>query len=147
MTTTPLSFVERLRDATNAHDLDALVDCFAESYRNETPLHPARGFTGRGQVRSNWQQIFAAVPDVEATVHATAVNGDEIWSEWEMRGTRPDGSPHHMRGVIIFGVDEGRADSARFYLEPVDAGNQGATEAVRNIVGAPSGPAEQRDQP
>lgn len=136
MTDLPVKMVERLRDATNAHDLDGLVDCFAESYRNDTPAHPGRGFTGREQVRSNWQQIFAAVPDLSATVQRTATDGEEVWSEWEMRGTRPDGSPHLMRGVIIFGVREGRASWARFYLEPVDAGLEDATAAVRHIVGA-----------
>jgi ketosteroid isomerase-like protein len=139
--------VDRLRDATNAHDLDALVDCFAESYRNETPGHPGRGFTGREQVRTNWQQIFGAVPDLHATVQHMVINGEEIWSEWEMRGTRPDGSPHLMRGVIIFGVSDGRASWARFYLEPVDPGDEGATAAVRQIVGAnnPAGGAAQDD--
>jgi ketosteroid isomerase-like protein len=136
MTSSATAMVERLRDATNAHDLEALVGCFAESYRNETPAHPARGFTGREQVRSNWQQIFAAVPDLTAVIHRSVTDGDEIWSEWEMRGTRPDHSPHLMRGVIIFGVDDGLARWARFYLEPVDAGGDNATAAVRSIVGA-----------
>ena len=58
--------VERLVAATNAHDLDALVACFDEDYENETPVHPGRGFRGRDQVRTNWEQIFAFVPDVRA---------------------------------------------------------------------------------
>lgn len=138
MTAPTITMIERLRDATNAHDLDALVDCFATTYRNETPAHPARGFTGREQVRTNWQQIFAAVPDLTATIQHTVTNGGEIWSEWEMRGTRPDGSTHLMRGVIIFGVTDERASWARFYLEPVDPGDEGATAAVRQIVRAVS---------
>jgi len=126
--------VQRLRQAVVAHDLEALVDCFAEEYRNETPAHPGRGFTGRGQVRTNWRRIFAGVPDVTAEVLRTCVEGDEVWSEWEMRGTRPDGGPHLMRGVIIFGVSGDRADWARFYLEPVDAGEGGVDAAVTRIV-------------
>ena len=55
----------RLRDATNLHDLDALVGCFALDFENETPAHPARSFRGRDQVRKNWAQIFAGVPDIE----------------------------------------------------------------------------------
>ncbi len=112
--------LSRLMDATNAHDLDALVDCFATGYRNETPGHPSRGFQGNGQVRSNWAQIFTFVPDVHAVVLNHAVNGEEIWSEWEMTGTRLDHTEHWMRGVIVFHLADGRAASARFYLEPVD---------------------------
>ena len=60
----PNAFVDRLLQATNDHDLEALVACFADDYENETPVHPARGFRGREQVRRNWEQIFAHVPDV-----------------------------------------------------------------------------------
>ena len=100
--------------ATNAHDLDALVACFAEDYENETPVHPGRGFRGRDQVRRNWEQIFAFVPDVRAEVIRSVVDGETVWTEWEMTGTRRDGSAHHMRGVIIFGVTrrDGRAGHA-----------------------------------
>ena len=62
----PRTMVEQLERATNAHDLEALVECFAEDYENETPLHPARSFRGREQVRRNWTQIFAFVPDLHA---------------------------------------------------------------------------------
>jgi ketosteroid isomerase-like protein len=126
--------VERLLRATNDHDLEALVDCFAPDYRNETPVHPERGFTGGAQVRKNWEQIFANVPDITAHVLRCAVDGDTVWSEWEMRGTRRDGVEHLMRGVVIFGVDHGRAGWARFYLEPVEAGGGDVNAAVRRAV-------------
>ena len=125
------AMVERLSVATNAHDLEALVGCFAADYRNETPAHPERGFTGRDQVRRNWEQIFAALPDVTAEVLRVVVDGDTAWTEWEHRGTRPDGSPHLMRGVVIFGVRGGVADWARFYLEPVQADGGNVDAAVR----------------
>lgn len=130
----PSAMVERLLDATNRHDLDAIVDCFASEYRNETPSHPARGFQGRDQVRRNWEQILTFVPDVAATVVRRVVDANTVWSEWEMRGTRRDGSAHLMRGVILFGVEEGRASWARFYLEPVDAGGDDVNDAVRRAV-------------
>jgi ketosteroid isomerase-like protein len=132
----PLALVERLRVATNAHDLEALVSCFAADYRNETPAHPDRGFTGRGQVRRNWTQIFAAVPDVTAKVVRCAADEDTAWTEWEHRGTRPDGSEHLMRGVVIFGVRGGVAEWARFYLEPVQTDGDNADAAVRRQLTA-----------
>ncbi len=120
--------------ATNAHDIEALVGCFAEDYSNETPLHPARSFRGREQVRRNWEQIFAFVPDVRAEVLHRAFDGDTAWTEWHMSGTRRDGTAHQMRGVIVFGVRDGLAQRARFYLEPVDEGVATADEAVRAQV-------------
>src|SRR6476660_9403565 len=97
----PAALVRRLERATNAHDLDALVACFAPAYRNETPAHPERSFTGRAQVSRNWEQIFSGIPDLTATVLRSAVHDGEVWSEWEHRGTRRDGSAHLMRGVVI----------------------------------------------
>jgi hypothetical protein len=129
------AMLDRLLAATNGHDLEGLVACFAPDYRNESPLHPSRGFTGQAQVRRNWQQIFASVPDISAEVVRRAVYGDTVWSEWEMRGTRPDGERHLMRGVIVFGVAEGVASWARFYLEPVADTGEGVNEAVRRHVG------------
>jgi ketosteroid isomerase-like protein len=129
--------IDRLVAATNAHDLEALINCFAPDYLNETPAHPARGFGGRDQVRRNWTAIFAAVPDITAKVIDTSVAGNRIWTEWEMNGTRRDGKPHAMAGVIIFGVVDEQIISARFYLEPVDSSSGDVNAAVRQQVGAP----------
>lgn len=131
-----LALVERLRRAVNDHDLDSMVECFVPDYRNETPAHPERGFVGRDQVRTNWQRLFDGVPDITADVLRTATASDAVWSEWEMRGTRLDGKPHLIRGVIIFGVKEQQASWARFYLEPVDAASGGVDAAISQIVDA-----------
>ena len=135
----PAALVARLQAATNAHDIDAIVACFAANYRNETPAHPARGFVGREQVRKNWEQIVAFIPDLKADVTRHAVDGQTIWTEWEHRGIRRDGTPHLMRGTIIFGVG-GLIEWARFYLEPVEVGAGSVDDAVRRQVatGGPS---------
>lgn len=130
----PIAVVERLCDATNAHDVEGIVACFAADYRNETPLHPARGFVGEAQVRRNWTQILAAIPDVSTEIVASVADGDTVWSEWEHRGTRADGSPHLMRGVIVFGVADGLIASARFFLEPVEDTGEGVDVAVQRHV-------------
>jgi ketosteroid isomerase-like protein len=131
------AMVDRLVRATNDHDVDAVVACFAEEYENETPVHPARGFRGRAQIRRNWEQIFAFVPDLRAEVLRSAVDGDVAWTEWEMTGTRRDGTAHHMRGVILFGVRDDVAHWARFYLEPVDDDVATVDDAVRDQVVRP----------
>jgi ketosteroid isomerase-like protein len=130
-----LATIERLETATNQHDLEALSLCFAADYVNETPAHPARGFRGRAQVRRNWEQIFNSVPDLTARVTRNAVAGDVVWSEWEMSGTRRDGSAHRMCGVIVFGVADDLIQWARFYLEPVDMSQASVDDALRRQVG------------
>jgi ketosteroid isomerase-like protein len=130
----PVSVVARLSDAVNAHDLDAVTGCFAADYRNETPSHPERSFTGAAQVRKNWAQIFGAIPDLHAEVVRCATDGDTVWTEWEHRGTRPDGSPHLLRGVVVFGTAAELITWARFYLEPVVTGQGSVDDVVRRQV-------------
>jgi ketosteroid isomerase-like protein len=136
ITGSPDGMLARLVAATNAHNLDGLVDCFQPDYVNETPAHPARGFVGRDQVRANWHQIFAAVPDLHTEVLRSATAADSVWAEMEMSGTRKDGSRHLMRGVVVFGVVQGRAAWARFYLEPVQEGGADINSVVASQVGA-----------
>jgi len=129
--------LQRLEQAMNAHDLAALVGCFAQDYRNETPLHPARNFRGREQVRLNWQQILGSLPDLRAHLVRWAVDRDTVWAEWDWSGTRPDGQSLTMRGVTILGVDQEAATWARFYMEPVSDDGVAVTAAVRDQVGTP----------
>lgn len=131
-----LSVIDRLVAATNAHDIEALVECFDPTYVNETPAHPQRGFGGRDQVRQNWTSIFAGVPDITAEVVASAVVDDIAWTEWTMSGTRRDGVAHAMVGVIIFGVLGDLIVSARFYLEPVEQTSGDVDAAIDRAVNA-----------
>jgi limonene-1,2-epoxide hydrolase len=133
-----LSVVEQLVAATNAHDRDAVVGCFAPDYANETPAHPARGFRGREQVRRNWKTIFAAVPDITARVVATAVDAGRVWTEWEMNGIRRDGTPYAVAGVINFGIAGNEIVSARFYLEPVDTHSGDVDAAIDRLMTRPA---------
>jgi hypothetical protein len=107
---------------------------------NQTPTHPQRSFAGRDQVRRNWEQILTGVPDITARVLASAVNGDTIWSEWQMTGTRLDGALHEMRGVIIFDVAGEHVRAARFYLEPLERESGTVDDAVHRTLSDPRAP-------
>jgi ketosteroid isomerase-like protein len=130
----PIALLDRLIRAVNSHDLDGLVACFAADYLNETPAHPLRGFQGSEQVRRNWAQIFGTVTDVQARVPRVAVDGDTVWTEWELTGTRPDGLRFDMRGVVIFRLAGTEIATARFYLEPVEDSGDVNTHTKR-VVG------------
>lgn len=126
--------VRRLVDAVNRHDLDGIVACFQADYVNETPSHPARSFRGREQVHRNWAQLLAGVPDIHADVPRLAVDGENVWTEWEMAGTRADGGALLLRGVVIFGMAGPLIERARFYLEPVEETTGDADAGVARVV-------------
>jgi ketosteroid isomerase-like protein len=121
MTMTEPDPIERLREAINSHDPQRVADCFTPDYRSETPHRPSEGFTGSDRVLANWTAIFARLPDLQAQVLRRAAAGPELWSEWEMVGTGPDGAPALMRGPVIMTTRDGRIDWTRFYLSPVPA--------------------------
>ncbi|HET7743843.1 MAG TPA: nuclear transport factor 2 family protein [Gaiellaceae bacterium] len=123
--------LERLDHALNAHDLESLVDCFDEDVVSEQPVHPARAFRGRMQVEKNWMQLFAAFPHLEATLVRSAVDGTVVWAEWDWRADRPDGAKADMRGVTVLGVDDGRIEWVRFYMEPVEQDGVDIDAAIR----------------
>ncbi|HYT76087.1 MAG TPA: nuclear transport factor 2 family protein [Vicinamibacterales bacterium] len=126
--------LKRLLEATNAHDLEALTECFAVDYSNETPAHPDRNFMGREQVRRNWARIFAGVPDLHAELVRWIAGGDTFWAEWQHRGTSVDGRPHEMAGVTVIGVRDDNIRWARFYLEPVLRDGIDVEAAIRGAM-------------
>lgn len=129
--------LERMRDATNAHDARLLAALFAQDYRSTQPLHPSRGFGGSSQVLENWSSVFAGVPDFHSELVASAVDGDTEWGEWSWSGHHVDGSPFAMRGVTIFVVRDGLVMEGRLYMEPVEADGGDIAAAVRDLYRPP----------
>jgi hypothetical protein len=135
MSSDPGAIVPAVAAAMNAHDLDAMVAHFAPDYRSEQPMHPARGFDGREQVRKNYSLLFGEVPDFRADVLRHVAVGNELWSEWRMHGTKAaDGSPFEYRGMTVWGVRDGLVAWARLYFEPVEAAGEGIDAATRGLV-------------
>jgi ketosteroid isomerase-like protein len=130
---------ERLVAATNAHDLEAMLACFADDYRSEQPAHPARTFQGIDQVRKNWGTLLEAVPDVRFDVIRFAETGDEAWFETRLTGTHADGSKLDEIGVVILGVDAGRIAWGRLYLEDVEANGHDIDAEVAKMAGGDDG--------
>lgn len=134
---TPTDLVARLFDRTNAHDVEGLVGCFAPDYALTNPAHPARDFVGREQVRRNWTGLFAGVPDLAASVRSMVADGERVWVELAMDGTRRDGERVRFAGVQVFTVRDGLVQGCRFYLEPVESDGVDADAAVRQAAGQP----------
>jgi ketosteroid isomerase-like protein len=124
--------LEQMRAALDAHDLDAFVEYFHEDYVGERPRHPEAAPSTRADVRRNWGEVIRDVPDLRVEVPAAAQDGDRIWTEWRAFGTARSGAAMEIRGVIIFGVRDGRVSWSRMYLEPVeDAGR-----SLEGLLGA-----------
>lgn len=129
--------LERLREATNAHDPQALASLFADDYRSSQPLHPGRAFGGSAQVHENWSSVFTGVPDFTSELVSSAVAGDTEWGEWSWQGHHVDGSTFAMRGVTIFVVRDGLVVEGRLYMEPVESADEDIKAAVQELYKPP----------
>jgi hypothetical protein len=122
--------LERLRDALNGRDVDAMLECFDPDYNSEQPAHPNRGFGGKEQVRKNWSGMFESFPDFEAELLRHSFDGDVAWSEWYWSATGLS-----MAGIILMGVRGDRISWARLYMETFEEVGQNIDEAMKTITG------------
>jgi ketosteroid isomerase-like protein len=120
-----------MRAALDAHDLDAFVDFFHQDYVGERPRHPGSAISSRADVRRNWEEVISDVPDLRVEVPAAVQDGDTVWSEWRMYGTARSGALLEIRGVIIFGVRDGRVAWSRMYLEPVEEAGRSLGQLIQ----------------
>jgi ketosteroid isomerase-like protein len=132
----PLAVIERVTDAQNAHDLEAMLACFHADYRSEQPLFPGRTFQGSDQVRANWGSVLAAIPDFHAETISSAVEGDTVFVEVHWTGTKSDGMPLDERGVLIMGIRDDRIAWGRLYVDEVEHDSPDIDVAVQQMTGA-----------
>ncbi len=115
----PKLVFERMIQAANRHDLDAMVACFAPDYRSEQPLHPERDFTGQAGVHKNWSFFFTTIPDIQIDILNEVEEGDTVWAELYYHGIQTDGKRFSVRGVTLLGIQADQIIWGRLYIEPV----------------------------
>ncbi|CAM3513961.1 nuclear transport factor 2 family protein [Kibdelosporangium persicum] len=126
--------LEALRVAINSHVPERIAGCFTDDYVAERPLKPHEGFIGSERVAANWRKILAGLPDLRAEILRHAQNGDELWSEWEMRGTAATGATVVLRGPVVLTTRDGRIAWARFYPDPVTTNGPAHTTVSRVLT-------------
>ncbi len=115
----PKLVFERMIQAANRHDLDAMVACFAPDFRSEQPLHPERAFTGQAGVRKNWSFFFTTIPDMQVEILNEVEEGGTVWAELHYHGTQTDGKQFTVKGVTLLGIQADQIIWGRLYIEPV----------------------------
>jgi ketosteroid isomerase-like protein len=97
--------------AFNRHDLDAIMDYFADDCvlylpRGASPRGAA--YTGKAEVRQGLATRFAGLPDVHYGDDRHWVCGDLGVSEWTITGTFPSGQRVEARGVDLLEFRQGK---------------------------------------
>ena len=98
-------------DAFNRHDLDAIMDFFADDCvfympRGSTPR--GNRYTGKAEVRAGLATRFAGLPDVHYGDARHWACGEFGVSEWTLTGTTPTGQRVEVRGVDLLEFAQGK---------------------------------------
>lgn len=98
-------------EAFNRHDLDAIMDYFADDCVFYMPRGAApRGekYVGKDQVRAGLATRFAGIPDVHYGDDRHWACDDFGVSEWTLTGTLTTGKPIEVRGVDLLEFSNGK---------------------------------------
>jgi steroid delta-isomerase-like uncharacterized protein len=106
-----VQLLQAFLDAFNRHDLDAIMDFFAD----ECVFYMPRGavprgdvFMGKAAVRAGLAKRFEGIPDVHYGEDQHWACGNFGVSEWTLTGTSTSGKRLAVRGVDLLEFVDGR---------------------------------------
>ena len=118
--------VETLRQlvaAFNHHDLDAVMNFFADDCVLEMPRGPepwGRRFVGKAEARKGLASRFEGLPDVHYSDDEHWVLGDQAVSQWTLTGTTKEGKKIRVRGCDLLQFRNGKIIRKESYWKIVE---------------------------
>ncbi|MFT4081456.1 MAG: nuclear transport factor 2 family protein [Nocardioides sp.] len=113
-----------IMEAFNNHDLDAIMEFFAEDCTFDTSRGPepwGQRLVGKEEVRAGLAARFAGIPDVRYDADRHWVHGDLGVSEWLVHGTTTAGVPVEARGCDLWEFRGDKIVRKDSYWKIVDA--------------------------
>ena len=121
LTTDTLDAVARFNDAFDRKDVDGVMaamtpDCVFE---NTAPAPDGRRYVGAAEVRAFWTSFFQGNPQAKFIAEEQFAAGDRCVVRWryDWGGPQPTSEVHHVRGVDIFRVRDGRVAEKLAYVK------------------------------
>jgi ketosteroid isomerase-like protein len=115
--------VKAFLEAFNRHDLDAIMEFFAEDCSMDIPRgrYPwGRRLTGRVQIREGCASRFAGLPDAHYGDDRHWAIGNMGFSEWTLTGTTPSGERIEVRGTDHIEFRDGKVIRKDSYWKIVE---------------------------
>ena len=117
--------MEQVLDAFNRHDLDAIMEFFADNCSFDFPRGPesyGQRFIGKAQVREALAGRFKGIPDVHygEDRHWISADGNMGVSEWTLAGTTISGVKLNVRGCDHWEFRNGKITRKDSYWKIVE---------------------------
>ena len=119
----PAETLKAILDAFNAHDLDAIMQFFADDCSLDMPRGPdpwGQRVVGKAAVREGLATRFKGLPDVHYSDDCHWTSGKMAFSEWLLTGTTPDGVPVRVRGCDHYEFRDGKVVRKDAYWKIVE---------------------------
>jgi ketosteroid isomerase-like protein len=119
LTRETLRVVERLNEAVNGQDLDAVMGLMTQDcvFENTFPPPDGERFVGRAAVRGFWDDFFRSSPGAHFDFDEVVVYGERAFVRWRYAWENADGTQGHVRGVDLFWVKGGRVSEKLSYVK------------------------------
>ena len=117
--------MKQVLDAFNRHDLDAIMEFFADDCTFDFPRGPepwGQRFIGKAQVREGLAGRFKGIPDVHygEDTHWLSANGKMGVSQWTLTGTTTAGIKLKVRGCDLWEFRDGKITRKDSYWKIVE---------------------------
>ncbi len=115
--------LKEIAEAFNRHDLEAIMEFFAEDCVLEMPRGPhpwGERYVGKSQVREGLATRFAGIPDVHYGEDRHWVCGNMGVSEWTLTGTTSSGDRLEVRGCDHWEFRDGKVIKKDSYWKIVE---------------------------
>lgn len=100
-----VALLEAIGDAFNRHDVDAIINFFAEDGMFDNAMGPdihGQRYVGKETLRAFFSELMASCPDIQWNAIDNRVDGNKGFSEWRRRCTLPNGEKQDWLGLDIF---------------------------------------------
>src|SRR5829696_6083286 len=115
--------LKKILEAFNRHDLNAIMEFFADDCSFEFPRGPepwGQRFIGKAQVREALAGRFKGIPDVHYGEDSHWVAGDKGLSQWTLTGTTTSGLNLKVRGCDLWEFKDGKVTQKDSYWKIVE---------------------------
>ena len=114
MSTSTAQSIQAFNEASNRHDVDAMMALMTDDCIFENTLPPPDGerHVGQAAVRKFWTKLFIDAPRASFETEEMVVAGDRAVVRW-----RFDWGDGHIRGIDLFKVRDGKVAEKLSYVK------------------------------
>ena len=118
-----VALLEAIGDAFNRHDVDAIINFFADDGMFDNAMGPdihGQRYVGKETLRAFFSELMTNCPDIQWNAIDNRVDGNKGFSEWRRQCTLPNGEKQDWLGLDIFTFRDGLIAKKDTYFKRIE---------------------------